>query len=481
MRMVFSRVVLLCLLASGLLLTGSGCESETAEGNWADGEKVGEWVYRYPDGQLEKQGTYQAGVPEGEWTYWHENGQRKEAGSYREGKKHGLWTVWAESGQPIERGEYQQGTEHGTWVKWHENGQRAEEAEYRFGQRFGPWTRWDEDGNAETRFAFQGTSPEVQQAIDDLTSSDPAKVKAAEERILADTTEAIVALGTVIKQGRSTELELAANRLLVKLGPQAEPLLQFVVDNLKDSNTAVRAGSISVLRSMGEVGYKAALERLDSTEADIRTGSCLVLGGFPDHAEEAVPRLYRLVTSDSNQQVRYVAAKAMTELGELGIKPLGTMARTHNEPSMRVLALSALGESENNAAFDALLSAMNDNNRRNDQVRNALLAAMSNFPDYGPGQLIQIYDEQKMQSSSAQKELARLALIAIGKPAVDDLVEALMHESVQVRFNAAYTLQQMGEVAEQALPALRKVAASDPEAEVRTYARNAIDAIESAL
>lgn len=474
--------VLFCsALIPFLLFAVSGCESESSTGDWANGEKAGKWTYYYTDGQLEKSGTYTAGVPEGEWLYWHENGQRKEKGPYQDGKKHGTWIFWEKSGQPIERGEYRDGKPHGSWVRWHENGQRAEQAEYRYGEKFGPWTRWDEEGNAEERFSFLGASPEIKAAIDDLLSSDPAKVKAAEERVLADTTEAVVALGNVIKQGVRPELEQAANRLLTKLGPKAAPLIQFVVDNLKDPNAGVRAGSIQVLQSMGELGFKAAFAKLGSSEVDIRLGCAVVVGSFPKRADESMPVLLRLVTSDPSNGVRVEAARALAKLGKTGIEPLGRIAEAHSDPSMRILAIGALASSKDNTAFDALVAAINKSNEQNKEVKAQLVSALAQFPDYGPPQLIRLFNVEEVASTPAQKEIGREALVAIGEPAVDDLITAITHPIVQVRYYTAYTLQHMGATAESALPALEKAARTDPNGDVQMYARNAIAAIKAAL
>ncbi len=163
-------------------------------GPYVKGQRDGEWVHYYPDGERQQVGTYRQGKREGEWemwfpdgklqsrsgfrqdqqhgeaVQWHAGGKVAKRGTFVNGQRHGTWqtfyasgqpalegefqrdrpdgpvTSWHPNGQPKEKGTYRQGQRAGTWTNWYENGQKSQEGEFRAGQQHGTWTYWHPNG-----------------------------------------------------------------------------------------------------------------------------------------------------------------------------------------------------------------------------------------------------------------------------------------------------------------------------------------------
>ena len=109
------------------------------EGEYENGERVGQWTVRYRNGLVGKGPYGKPEIPEnysylsweersqysrwqkhGQWTLMYRNGDKDE-GSYVYGKKHGEWTYSANtSGQErqAEQGSYVDGRKDGSWTTW---------------------------------------------------------------------------------------------------------------------------------------------------------------------------------------------------------------------------------------------------------------------------------------------------------------------------------------------------------------------------
>ena len=69
------------------------------EGEYRNGQKVGEWVSFYDNGKMAFKGSYNAGYPEGQHNYYYPNGKIREVQSFAGGVRHGEWKKYLETGE----------------------------------------------------------------------------------------------------------------------------------------------------------------------------------------------------------------------------------------------------------------------------------------------------------------------------------------------------------------------------------------------
>lgn len=81
----------------------------TEEGSYLDGEKHGEWIWKYDNGQKAFEGEFSAGIPIGKHKYWYRNGQIKMKGEYMAGELQGRWEYYDEIGTLALQMEYESG------------------------------------------------------------------------------------------------------------------------------------------------------------------------------------------------------------------------------------------------------------------------------------------------------------------------------------------------------------------------------------
>ncbi|MEL6898987.1 MAG: hypothetical protein AAFP90_23035, partial [Planctomycetota bacterium] len=81
------------------------------EGNYANGQPVGTFVWYHENGQPQIRGSYADGKRVGPWVWWHSNGMKSSQGEYANDSATGVWTSWASNGQLISRSPVNQGLE----------------------------------------------------------------------------------------------------------------------------------------------------------------------------------------------------------------------------------------------------------------------------------------------------------------------------------------------------------------------------------
>ena len=64
---------------------------------------------RYPNGNLELEGTIEKGYKEGVWTTYYESSQKKSKGKYLTSLKEGTWQYWQENGKELATENYTKG------------------------------------------------------------------------------------------------------------------------------------------------------------------------------------------------------------------------------------------------------------------------------------------------------------------------------------------------------------------------------------
>jgi antitoxin component YwqK of YwqJK toxin-antitoxin module len=144
-----------------------------------NGNIDGEWIWYYKNGTEHIIQNFFENFPEGEYVEYDETGKVLAKGNYAEGEKAGNWTE--HSGNEIMEGKYRYGEQQGKWktypldnkkhliseinyfegqangkfVYYQENGKILEEGSYTMGKRSGTWKKYDEQGNVSVTVKYQ--------------------------------------------------------------------------------------------------------------------------------------------------------------------------------------------------------------------------------------------------------------------------------------------------------------------------------------
>ncbi len=130
-------------------------EKVFVEGQYADGDQVGEWSYYHDNGQLAKKVNFVAGKADGVVELRRPDGTLEAVRVFAQGKRNGTWKTFDESGeQQLTEEVYADGKPDGVWKTWWENGQERQQAAFKAGLREGTSIEWDEEGvkRAEVEF-----------------------------------------------------------------------------------------------------------------------------------------------------------------------------------------------------------------------------------------------------------------------------------------------------------------------------------------
>ncbi len=102
----------------GPALTFHGNNEKSSQGGFLADRKSGPWIFWYPTGQIERQGSFAGGVEDGFWVHFHANGEQASEGKMVDGKEHEVWTYWSEDGSTRTEGNWALGKRDGTWVNY---------------------------------------------------------------------------------------------------------------------------------------------------------------------------------------------------------------------------------------------------------------------------------------------------------------------------------------------------------------------------
>lgn len=121
-------------LRHGPVISWHSNEQRRLEGAYLEGKETGAWLYWYPTGTPQQQGSYTMGVRDGVWTSYHPDGERASEGQYVDGSEHGPWVYWNADLLTRTEGEYVLGERDGTWVDYGPDEQPVRERLYRSGR-----------------------------------------------------------------------------------------------------------------------------------------------------------------------------------------------------------------------------------------------------------------------------------------------------------------------------------------------------------
>lgn len=117
------------------------------------GEKQGEWLWFYPNGDTMMIAHYEDGEFEGEYVEYDEIGKPLVQGAYEGGVEQGEW--YYRNNGVVEKGKYDGGHPVGLWITYYDNGKIAFEIHYDKGLRDGKYTSYWENGNIKVTGKYE--------------------------------------------------------------------------------------------------------------------------------------------------------------------------------------------------------------------------------------------------------------------------------------------------------------------------------------
>jgi len=127
----------------------TGEVSGLGNGKFKKGQKNGEWLSYYENGQLKLKGTFKHGKEEGLWEYYHDNGKLELKGTFKDGKEEGLWETHHYDDYLTSKGAYKNGKRNGIWKGYYKNDQLRYKGKYINGKTEGFWVWFTEYGSQE--------------------------------------------------------------------------------------------------------------------------------------------------------------------------------------------------------------------------------------------------------------------------------------------------------------------------------------------
>ncbi len=118
------------------------------------GQKTGEWIWYYANGQPMIMENWEAGFLQGDYTEYDEEGNEISKGVYEYGEKDGSWSY--KTGTMTEKGDYYDGMRQGVWKQWFSDGTLASETEYDQDLPVGKSTTYWENGLVKNRGKYVG-------------------------------------------------------------------------------------------------------------------------------------------------------------------------------------------------------------------------------------------------------------------------------------------------------------------------------------
>lgn len=122
-----------------------------SEGDYKDSERVGKWVFYFPNGKIEQEGSYDVnGRIKGKWKWYYDTGNILREENFINGLRDGMMIEYSDSGNVITTGEFVEGLEEGKWI--YELGDHKEIGTYQMGEMHGEWKHWYNNG----KLSFEG-------------------------------------------------------------------------------------------------------------------------------------------------------------------------------------------------------------------------------------------------------------------------------------------------------------------------------------
>lgn len=118
-------------------------------GKIENGQKVGEWLFYYPNGQLMAKEQYKSGMLDGVCLAYFPNGQLASKENWKEDLQEDSSWYYHPNGKIYRKGVYIDGVYQGIWLTYYENGRIQQECYYLDGLPNGICKNWFETGGIQ--------------------------------------------------------------------------------------------------------------------------------------------------------------------------------------------------------------------------------------------------------------------------------------------------------------------------------------------
>jgi len=99
------------------------------------------------------------------------------------------------------------------------------------------------------------------------------------------------------------------------LGEIGESVVEPLIESLGNRSRDIRMGAAIALAEVGEPSVKPLIEALKSDDSNVRYWACFALGELREKGEEALPALEEMASTDTDNDVRNQARKAIEVIG----------------------------------------------------------------------------------------------------------------------------------------------------------------------
>ncbi len=256
-------------------------------------------------------------------------------------------------------------------------------------------------------------------------------------------------LTAALESGTDAEKRGAAAYLISRVTLQDEAMLAALIAALASTDDALRHNAFQALE-------KVSLEQLG----------------------RALPKLAELAKNDQEDKAyRVRAVRAIAKLGENGtsaVPDLVLLAGDTANPELQRAAYDAIAKVATSAEAESFFVEVLKSNPSTDLRR---LAAKRLVQAAASSQSLAGLVAAFKDSEADVRNAAADSLVAIGRPAVSQLMQGLQDPDVQVRRRAAQTLGRLNNVAVEAVPALQE-RLQDADPQVRGLAAASLKLIQ---
>ena len=223
-----------------------------------------------------------------------------------------------------------------------------------------------------------------------------------------------------------------ASKALVRMGKKS---LDPIIEAMRSDDEDVQFWAGEVLSEFGEEGLEKFLEILDKGSQSSKLCAIGALGKIG--SDRAVDPLLSQLASDS-WTIRKAAAEALWEIGQPAVTLLIRQLDAGN-PDVQFWAIQILGEIGDESAVAPLIEKLRDDSQ-NEEKKISIIKALGEIED--PSAISELIN-QLGSSSWFVRRAAGEALWQIGPPAINELISALHHNNVDVRYWCSKVLGEM--------------------------------------
>jgi HEAT repeat protein len=263
-----------------------------------------------------------------------------------------------------------------------------------------------------------------------------------------------------------------ASAAVVKLGPEAKPLVPTLNLLLKNESIELRITGALTIGRLGPVAKDAIpglVANLKDPNQRVRLAIIGALGSMGDDAKPALPALREAIAQDPAPETEAAILDALGKIGPVAVPVVFELIRG-SEGSLKQALGDVLAEI-GKGSVDPILPGLKNADAK---VREAVAYALWKLgPRARPA--LDSLGEAVRDSQSAVRDYAAQALTALGEPAVVPLAAALTSKESRPEANMALnTMARQGVELATAVPALIEVML-DPDAKVAQQAANTLN------